>query len=328
MSSVAVPCVPRVSEEEGWEEGHGEVMTQKLPGDMIQSHCHLLQEMLVLRSISDSVEEGENGFGGTIAVHHSTIWTMSSIAEALVTGNERFSKPWLTKEGSHSLLSPTPFQWGIKHVIISLTFRLSEPISWPQVPSHPFPSWAIQLYCWTCTFLDLSISNVLTWHSSVLPSKWQECPGSLLEDAFSSWVQLDVRLVFLGHLASLQGGWVNKTSWVFQYKQSVHLEFRGCGWARSTHPCHSACSSCPQMYPELHITWRWGWLNLCVPAVCPSRPSNAGSQGGAQEEHLHMGLTVGQQWEPLLGVHSLTTYHLLLGTVPHFPFHWEASVTA
>lgn len=39
----------------------------------------------MLCSVSVSVEGVENGFGGTVAVHHSPVWTLSSAAET--TGN-------------------------------------------------------------------------------------------------------------------------------------------------------------------------------------------------------------------------------------------------
>lgn len=160
--------------------------------------------MLVLCSISDSVEEGENGLGWTKVVQHGPLWTLSSVAEALVTGNKRFFKPWITKKGRHRLLFPSSLHQSTKQMLSVCLFRLWT--HWP-VSSCPYwtsPSWTIHMHYWTFTLLALNVcpalnmSSVLTQHSSVLPSKWPQCPGSLLEASFSSWIWLNMRLGFLG----------------------------------------------------------------------------------------------------------------------------------
>lgn len=113
----------------------------------------------------------------------------------------------------------------------------------------------------------LNISSILTQHSSVLPREWQRCSGSLLEDSFSSWVQLDVSLGFLGPSGLPPSSWVNKPSWVFQYKAACGSGVPPVWGAQPAHPYHSSCSSCSHTCLRICITGRRGWWNRRVPAV-------------------------------------------------------------
>lgn len=157
----------------------------------------------------------------------------------------------------------------------------------------------------------LNISSILTQHSSVLPSEWQRCPGSLLEDSFSSWVQLDVSLGFLGPSGLPPSSWVNKLSWVFQYKAACGSGVPLVWGAQPAHPHHSSYGSCSHTCLRICITGRRGWWNWRVPAVHYGNQSKQVLRVGPRNWHSRNTSSTwaggSHVWEPWLCNLSPTT---------------------
>lgn len=222
-------------------------------------------------------------------------------------------------------------------VISVCLFRLSEPVSQP-----PAAYLSFTIMGNTHALLDtmrpscphvcpaLNISSILTQHSSVLPNEWQQCPGSLLEDSFSSWVQLDVRLGYLGPTGLPPSSWVNKLSRVRQYKAACGPGVPLVWGAPSTHPYHASYSSCSQTCLMLCVTGRRGWLNMRVPAICHSNQWKPVLGAVPRNWIYRTPLPCGFGGGPCLWTSALKpfSYHLhLLVTAAHFPFHWGIDVT-